>query len=371
MEAERRVVKYESKDKQQITLSFDDCRKFLVSGDADLVTDQELFYFLQICKSKGLNPFKKDVYLIKYSQKDNAAIVVSIDYLRSRAKSMPDCKGWNKGIIVKTKDGEIKYSKGLLLEGETLLGGWFRATPEGWIEPFELEVNLKGYLKKTSEGKITRFWKEENQPTMISKVAEAQGLRSIWPDEFQQLYVDAEASQGGETIEADFTDVGKETEAAKDFDKNIPKETDMALLGEFLAASAASNKCTVAEAKEAATNDETFWPSFSKWVEKKKAPPEKKGKAKAKNEAKGKKDKEKEPEKSIDSSSDPSLDPVTNEEDFMNVQIEDKMSALRELLKKINVDEDMMEKPIQEMNEKQLHKMWTWATAKRKAQAAA
>ena len=369
---EKRAVKYEARDKQQISLSFDDCRKFLVSGKPGLVTDQELIYFLQICKSKGLNPFKKDVYLVKFSQ-DPAAIIVSIDYLRSRARARPDCKGWNKGIIVREENGNIRYSKGLLLEGETLLGGWFRATPENWLEPFELEVNLAGYLKKTSEGKLTRFWKEENQPTMIAKVAEAQGLRTLWPDEFQQLYVDAEASQG-DTITAEFSEVGKDAEkAAVDFDKNIPKGVDMAMLGEFLAATATSGKATVAEVKkEAMEKPKEFWTAFSAWCEKKKgkALPDAKSKGKAdeKKGAAGKKDAKKEsPEKG---QAEPDLDPINNEKDFLNVHAEDKMAALRELLKKINVDEDLLEKPIEEMNEKQLIKIWKWANEKSKGKAA-
>ena len=54
------------------------------------------------------------------------------------------------------------------------------------------EVPVKRYIKKTREGKVTRFWSEDNQPEQIAKVAESQGLRAAWPDEFQGLYVDAE-----------------------------------------------------------------------------------------------------------------------------------------------------------------------------------
>jgi phage recombination protein Bet len=150
-------------------------------------------YFLNICRARRLNPLIKDCYLIKYSD-DPAAIVTSIDFFRKRARVQKDCSGWQKGVIVRTKEGKLRDSFGLVDEGETLVGGWFEAQPTGWTKTFRLEVNLSGYIKKTKEGKITRFWQEENQPTMIAKVAEAQGLRTLWPDEFQAIFTAEEGA---------------------------------------------------------------------------------------------------------------------------------------------------------------------------------
>ena len=194
MAEEKGLVKYDARDGQQVTLSFDTIRRYLVSGKSELVTTQEMMFFMGICKSRGLNPFIKDCYLIKYSAGEGAAIITSIDYFRKRAKAQKDCKGWKKGIIIQ-RNGQIVYSNGLMLEGDVLLGGWFRAQPAGWEEPFELEVNLKGYIKRTREGAVTKFWAPENQPTQIMKVAESQGLRTLWPDEFQQLYTSEEMGE--------------------------------------------------------------------------------------------------------------------------------------------------------------------------------
>jgi hypothetical protein len=118
--------------------------------------------------------------------------VVAIDYYRKRAKAQPDCQGWKTGIIIQ-KNGEMIYREGtILLDGEVLLGGWFEGTPKGWTVAMKKDVNLKRYIKKTQAGQVTRFWSEDNQPEQIAKVAESQGLRAAWPDEFQGLYVDAE-----------------------------------------------------------------------------------------------------------------------------------------------------------------------------------
>ena len=188
---EKWIAVYEAKDGQEIKLNFDTVKRFLVSGKANLVTEQELMFFIAICKARGLNPFKKDCYLIKYSEGDPAAIVVSIDCYRSRARAQKDCEGWSSGIIIVKDDGEPIYRNGSFIrEGETLLGGWFKGKPAHWSQEFEWTIPLKPYVKKTNQGAVTRFWSEDNQPYMICKVAESQGLRRLWPDEFQGLTIE-------------------------------------------------------------------------------------------------------------------------------------------------------------------------------------
>jgi phage recombination protein Bet len=181
-------VKYLTLDKQEVTLSFEIIKNLLVHGKPELVSHQEAAFFMEMCKARGLNPFKKDCYLIKYNQ-DPAAIIVSIDYYRARAYAQKDCQGWQVGVIVKTKDGTVKRTNGLVLDSEELLGAWFEAQPKGWNVSRKHEVNLEGYLQYTKEGKLTKFWKKEKQPTQIMKVVEAQGLRFVWPTEFQKLYI--------------------------------------------------------------------------------------------------------------------------------------------------------------------------------------
>ena len=263
---------YDAKDGQQVTLTFDTITKYLVQGHPEYVTRQEMMFFMGICKSRGLNPFAKDCYLIKYSQRDGAAIITAIDYFRKRARAQIDCKGWKKGIIVQRK-GEIVYTDGLMLEDDTLLGGWFKAKPEGWDEPFTLEVNLKGYIKKTKEGSITKFWQKENQPTQIAKVAESQGLRTLWPDEFQQLYTQEELGEAdtfktvGEMLSSE---ENSETDLVKQFEDSIPKETNQDHLNQFL------NLCVTADPEAETFEDikaqavpqlDNFWKQFHKWEE--------------------------------------------------------------------------------------------------------
>lgn len=259
---EERAVKYLAADGQEVTLTIDTVKRYLVQGDSSLVTIQELMYFLNICRARRLNPLTKDCYLIKYSA-DPAAIITSIDFFRKRARVQKDCPGWQKGVILRTKEGKLRDSFGLVDEGETLVGGWFEAQPTGWAKPFRLEVNLSGYIKKTRDGKITRFWEEANQPTMIAKVAEAQGLRTLWPDEFQAIFT---AEEGAvpvfEIPEAiDIETHGRFEELVAE--KKLSKE-DQALFEEYMEFQAKKNKVDIEALQGMAERDFTNFMEYFK-----------------------------------------------------------------------------------------------------------
>lgn len=267
------VMVYEARDGVEIKLNFDTIRRYLVQGHPEYVTPSEFMYFMGVAKSGGMNPFKRDCWLIKYNQKDNAAIITAIGFLRSRAKAQRDCKGWKTGIIV-MRDKQLVYSDGLKLLGDELLGGWARGRPEGWDEDTIIEVNLDGYIKKTREGQVTAFWKPEKQPTQIAKVAESQLLRRLWPDEFQNLYTDAEISPDNET--QGLTEIPEETgeevdaefdaDAHADFDKKVPKDAKPERVKEFLGLVQQSAEKTTFEVKQEAFDHwDEFWASFLKW----------------------------------------------------------------------------------------------------------
>jgi phage recombination protein Bet len=284
----QKVVAYKARDGQDVTLSIDIVKNFLVTGKKELVSSQEFVYFMGVCKARGLNPFAKDCYLIKYST-EAAAIITSIDFYRSRARAQADCTGWEKGVIcLNTKTGEVRYSKGLVLPDEELVGGWFKAQPTGWSMPYEVEVNLEGYIKHTNTGEITKFWQKANQPTMIAKVAESQGLRSLWPDEFRGTITAEEAQvslESFETIDIDKIGENDNEDQQPDtsaFDKLVEAKRllpdQQTLLQKFLLQSADVNSrrggqvVTVTRVKLEAVKDfPKFWSIFEGWLKKRAA----------------------------------------------------------------------------------------------------
>lgn len=230
-ETREMVVEYASRDGQQIKLTFDSVRRYLVSGKPEFVTDQEIVMYIGTCKARGLNPFKKDCYLVKYTERDPAATIVAIDYFRARAKAQPDCVGWKTGVIIK-QEAELEFREGcFLLPGEKLVGGWFKAKPKHWESEFTWTVSLTGYIKRNREGQITQFWRDENQAYMITKVAESQGLHRLWPDEFQGLQLDDEfhalrdVTQAAEPVKVPMSkkEIPANVEAKSDGNKSAPK----------------------------------------------------------------------------------------------------------------------------------------------------
>lgn len=189
------LVEYKTQAGDTIKLTVQDVIRYLVSGKRELVKEQEAIFFIATCKARKLNPFLRECYLIKYSERDPAAIVTSVDYFRKNARRHEDCIGWRCGIIVQ-KNGELEYREGnLLLDNEKLVGGWAEAQPKDWEIKKRHTVPLKRYIKKTKDGKVTQFWTEEKQPEMISKVAEAQLLRQLWGEEATGMYLHEEVGE--------------------------------------------------------------------------------------------------------------------------------------------------------------------------------
>jgi phage recombination protein Bet len=282
------VVKYKSEG-LDLTLTESMVKQFLVRGNNQAVSRQEIVFFLGLCQARKLNPLAGDCYLVKYGN-DPAAIITSIDYFRARARKNPDCRGWQKGIVVQKEDGTLRYSSGLILAGEKLVGGWFETTPDNWNVPFKLEVNLNGYIKKTREGSTTKFWSEDNQPTMIAKIAESQGLRAVWPRDFGKLYtaeeVGSDPDQAPPTIDMDVTtgEIKGSVQMFNDLarEKTAGDAKKQATLFRYVVACADHYRATEDQVKiDASLQFERFFATFEQWAAKQAAPASRKGQDKA------------------------------------------------------------------------------------------
>lgn len=178
-------------DGNEVKLSPQIVRQYLVSGNPDLVTDQEIVYYINLCKAQGLNPFVKDSYLIKYGTKNPAQMVVSKDTYFKRAEKMPNYDGMNAGVIVMNKEtGEVIYRSGAfyLKSREELVGGWAEVFKKDISHPTRIEVEFDEYAGRTQTGALNQQWSTKGA-TMIRKVACAQALREAYPNNFQQLYI--------------------------------------------------------------------------------------------------------------------------------------------------------------------------------------
>ena len=210
------IIKYET-EQGEITLSTNIIKRYLVSGNADKVTDQEVMMFLALCKYQKLNPFLREAYLIKFGDAP-ASIVTGKDVFTKRASASQACKGWEAGIIVKTKQGDIQQRNGTFVApDEVLVGGFARIYRQGWQVPLEITVSLSEYQRTNSKGELMRNWREM-PATMIRKVALVQALREAMPQEFQGMYSPEEMPVDISVLSAEPVKILPQSETA-DFQK--------------------------------------------------------------------------------------------------------------------------------------------------------
>ena len=168
-----------------VQLSINLVKRYL-SGDNPNVTESEIMYFMKLCKARGLNPYIRDAYLIKYGNQP-AAIIVAKDAVEKRAIQNPNYDGKEVGIYVET--GELIKREGSILRKnkEELVGAWCTVYRKDWKYPITKEVNFDEYIQKKKDGTPNTNW--ENRPvTMITKVAIVQALREAFIEELSGMY---------------------------------------------------------------------------------------------------------------------------------------------------------------------------------------
>lgn len=176
---------------QEITLNAGIIKRYLVSGDADKVTDQEVLLFAKLCQYQGLNPFLREAYLVKYGSSP-AQTITSKAALEKRAARCKDYRGFEAGIIIRRPDGTIEQRPGTFYaEDEQLVGGWAKVYVDGYVVPVEATATLREY----STGKA--LW-QSKPATMIRKVAKVCALREAFPDDMQGMYAAEELDDAPE-----------------------------------------------------------------------------------------------------------------------------------------------------------------------------
>ena len=169
-------------------------RDYLTNGDGN-VSDQEVAFFINLCKYQKLNPLIKDAYLIKYGNQP-ATIVTSKDAILKRAMRNPKYAGHQAGVIVMKQNGELDYRTGAFtLPGETLIGGWARTYIQGFSVPIETAVSFDEYAGRKKDGSLNTMW--AGKPgVMIRKVALVASMREAFPAELQGMYSSEEVNAG-------------------------------------------------------------------------------------------------------------------------------------------------------------------------------
>lgn len=168
-------------------------------------TDSELALCIELCNRQHLNPFTKEVYLVKYKDAP-ASIITSYQVFNRRANRQESYGGIKSGVVV-MREGQIVKKRGSAVYkqvGEQLLGGWAEVQFKDGKEPAYVELALSDY----STGKSN--W-AKMPGVMIEKCAKAGAWRLAYPDEFGGMYTGEEMDQkvaqdmraGSQAVEAE------------------------------------------------------------------------------------------------------------------------------------------------------------------------
>lgn len=196
---------------EEFTLTPETVKAYLVSGNRDLVTMQEVVMFMNLCRFQHLNPWLKEAYLIKYSQNDPAALVTGKEAFLKRAEGEQSYDGFKAGIIVQDEDGEIIYRDGSFkLPSESLVGGFAEVFRKDRDHSFRAEVSFEEYATRKKDGSLNIQWSKK-PTTMIRKVALVQALREAFPGTLGGMY-SAEERGVDEPIDVDVTEVPQEAQ---------------------------------------------------------------------------------------------------------------------------------------------------------------
>ncbi len=188
-----------------VELDLEFVKKYLVRGQANNITDQEIVFFMNTCKMQKLNPLVSgEVYCIKFGSEPAQMVVGKGAYLR-RAFEHPDYLGKEDGITVQRGNEIIKKEGTCLYPGEVLLGGWCRVYYKRGGKEYSAfkEVSFEEYNKGQAN------WKTK-PATMVNKCAISQCVRDAFPKDYEGLYSEDEMIASG-AIPATYEVVDKTT----------------------------------------------------------------------------------------------------------------------------------------------------------------
>ncbi len=171
------LIKYES-PRGEVSLSINIVKSLLCTK----ATNAEAFAFIEFCKYHQLNPFLKEVHLVKYQDSQPASYVVGYRTYILRAEKESQYDGFEAGAVFLSEEGvERRPISTLGRPGERLIGGWCSVYRKDRGRPQTVEVDLAEYIQRTKEGNPNRFWREK-PGDMIRKTAVSHAHQDAFPD---------------------------------------------------------------------------------------------------------------------------------------------------------------------------------------------
>jgi len=140
-----------------------------VMGISPKLEEKEKIQFLNIAKTFGLNPFKREIFCTVYGegQYKQLSIITGYEVYIKRAERSGQLDGWNATTSGSVATNDLKATVTVYRKDRQ--------------HPFVWEVFYDECVQKTKTGVVTKFWEKAN--FMTKKVCISQAFRLCFSDE--------------------------------------------------------------------------------------------------------------------------------------------------------------------------------------------
>lgn len=140
-----------------------------VMGISPKLEEKEKIQFLNIAKTFGLNPFKREIFCTVYGegQYKQLSIITGYEVYIKRAERSGQLDGWHATTTGSVATNDLKATVTIYRKDRQ--------------HPFVWEVLYDECVQTTKDGKVTKFWQKAN--FMTKKVAISQAFRLCFSDE--------------------------------------------------------------------------------------------------------------------------------------------------------------------------------------------
>lgn len=150
-------------------------------------SDAEAFVFNSWCAHNGLDPWRREAYLVKYGN-NPAQMLTAKDAFTKRAEANPRYQGSKAGVVVINRNGELENRVGeIVLSDEELVGGWADVYVKDYVTPISATVSFRERCQY-KDGKPQAKW-ATSPGLMIRKCALVAALREAFPNDVGGMYV--------------------------------------------------------------------------------------------------------------------------------------------------------------------------------------
>lgn len=158
------------------------------------VTDLEFLFFVDLARSSGLNPFKREIWATKIDRNKSAQIFIGINGYRAIAHRHKDYEMHQVDAVYENDqfqviNNEVNHTYQLTNRG-ALKGAYCMVKRKNATKPMFVFVDFDEYNKNFA------LWKNATQggkpATMIKKIAESQALRQAFSEQLNGTYTPEE-----------------------------------------------------------------------------------------------------------------------------------------------------------------------------------